>query len=1172
MIRLLLTLSCLLLGFNAAQASPTSGFPQYPSLSPDGSMTVFSLGGDLWSVPTGGGHAERLTSNESSELRSSFSPDGGLLAFESNRNGATSIHVMPVEMRGQRLVPTGPIRRVVTSDRNQYLSGFTPDGESILFWGYREPSLFRESGMYRAPLDGGAIVPLTSAKGDAPRMTDNQLVFSRGGAPMERPRYRGSSNQDIWSMNLADGSFTRLTEGKANDSHAFPLPNGDVLFISSRDGQNNLWRLPAGAGEDSLVQITSRTPANDQTTIGHGIRDLAVSGDGSTAVFAEWDQLHRVNLDQSGNPTTRIDLRVNPDQSRPSTRTQRLDNEVDEAVLHPSGEAMAVVARGQLLVRNVEDDHPTKLITADHARDRWISFSPDGDKLYFTSDRSGHEGIWAATVTLSRADLEPEEEADGETEGEGTGEGDTEKPKDESSDETVNEQTEESSNQNATKASSESVDESTDADGASEAGDDEDEKKEKKDKKNESGKRWAEALRFEIAPVVVNEHANHHPMPSPDGRYLIYMRDRGDVHLLDLATGEDRLLMNEWWPPEIQWASDSRHIIYAKLDLDFNSDIWLMDVNDPEGATNLTRHPDLDESPRMSDDGKVVIFRSDRNQIGGSNAYDVYRIFLDETLAGLSDWERTKHFEETAKAAGKKKILDIVDLEEEHEPSDALEFSNLDTAWNRADRLTSFEGGEDDLLLSPGGDAILFTADIDGTQGLYKVDAMGEGRKRLTTGSVGDLRMIPTGKTISYISGGNAKTMPMKGGSSKTIGIDADAEIMMSEEQAQKFDETSRLFGRWFYHPDMKGLDWDATTDRYRELAMTTRTPQAFNRVVDMLFGEVDASHTGIYGGGGFSTSVDPIGYLGISTRPVPGGYEVTEVLEKSPAAHPESELLVGDIILGVNDITFSESRDEDPSIDLSKAMNGTRNKETILEISRDGEDHTMLIEPISWSAWNGLAYQDELRRNREMVDELSDGKLGYLHIRSMNMPSVHQFEHQLYAAAHGKDGLVIDVRNNGGGWTTDVLLASLTAPVHASTIPRGVAWEDAPKEAYPRDRRLIYAWSKPIVVLANEHSFSNAEIFTHAIQNTDRGTVVGEETYGGVISTGSFRLIDGSRVRRPFRGWRLPDGTDMEARGAVPDIRVQRTPADEAEGKDRQLEVAVEELGKRIQSDQADG
>ncbi|MCH2153666.1 MAG: S41 family peptidase, partial [Phycisphaerales bacterium] len=433
---------------------------------------------------------------------------------------------------------------------------------------------------------------------------------------------------------------------------------------------------------------------------------------------------------------------------------------------------------------------------------------------------------------------------------------------------------------------------------------------------------------------------------------------------------------------------------------------------------------------------------------------------------------------------------------------------------------------------------------------------------------VSDLRRNVAGTTLSYVSGGKAKTVPSKGGSAKTYAVDADTIVIVSEEQGQKFDEAARLFGRWFYHPDLKGLDWETISQRYGQLARTTRTPQAFNRIVRQLFGEVDGSHTGISGGGGFSASIDPIGYLGIMTRPVPGGYEITEVLEGSPAAHADSRLAVGEIITSVNDAAVAPDADSMPDTDLSRAMSGTRGREILLELStpseEEGQENTTrmtLITPISWSSWNTLAYEDEIRRNQGMVEEASDGRLGYLHIRSMNMPSVHEFEHQLYAAAHGKEGLVIDVRNNGGGWTTDVLLTSLTAPVHASTIPRGVAWEDAPSDAYPRDRRLIYAWSKPIVVLANEHSFSNAEIFTHAIKNAGRGRVVGEETYGGVISTGSFRLIDGSFVRRPFRGWRLPDGTDMENNGAVPDIRVERTPADEASGEDRQLQTAIDDL-----------
>jgi len=121
------------------------------------------------------------------------------------------------------------------------------------------------------------------------------------------------------------------------------------------------------------------------------------------------------------------------------------------------------------------------------------------------------------------------------------------------------------------------------------------------------------------------------------------------------------------------------------------------------------------------------------------------------------------------------------------------------------------------------------------------------------------------------------------------------------------------------------------------------------------------------------------------------------------------------------------------------------------------------------------------------------------------------------------------------------------------------------PHDAYPRDRRLIYAWNRPINVLINENSFSNAEIFAHAIKTTGRGPLIGTQTFGGVISTGGFRLIDGTFIRQPFRGWYLPDGTDMESHGAVPDVPVDITPADEAAGRRPQLEAAVAELLTRL-------
>ena len=155
-------------------------------------------------------------------------------------------------------------------------------------------------------------------------------------------------------------------------------------------------------------------------------------------------------------------------------------------------------------------------------------------------------------------------------------------------------------------------------------------------------------------------------------------------------------------------------------------------------------------------------------------------------------------------------------------------------------------------------------------------------------------------------------------------------------------------------------------------------------------------------------------------------------------------------------------------------------------------------------------------------------------------------------------------MRDNGGGWTTDILLASLTAPRHAYTVPRGADPKSVPPDAYPRDRRLIYGYDRPITVLINQNSYSNAEIFPHAIKTIGRGKLVGTPTFGAVISTGGTGLIDGTFVRLPFRGWYLPDGTDMEKHPAVPDIDVPVSPEDEVAGKDPQIEAAVKELLER--------
>jgi tricorn protease len=302
-------------------------------------------------------------------------------------------------------------------------------------------------------------------------------------------------------------------------------------------------------------------------------------------------------------------------------------------------------------------------------------------------------------------------------------------------------------------------------------------------------------------------------------------------------------------------------------------------------------------------------------------------------------------------------------------------------------------------------------------------------------------------------------------------------------------------------------------------------------------------------------------------------GLRIRDVLPNGPAAREESRLQAGEVILEI------DGRPVDPGRDLAEILNGDLKRDIRLAV-RDGvptghklpplegdeppaerDTRDVVLRPISYSQARSLLYDKWLDDNRQQVERLSSGQLGYLHIRAMNMSSFWEFERQLYHVGYGKDGLVIDVRENGGGSTTDRLLTALTQPEHAITVPRGGG------PGYPQSRRVYATWSKPIVVLCNQNSFSNAEIFSHAIKGLGRGRLVGVPTAGGVISTGAVRVMDIGLLRLPFRGWFVRGtGEDMELNGAVPDVIVWPEPGELPAGRDRQLEKAVELLREDVQ------
>jgi len=280
--------------------------------------------------------------------------------------------------------------------------------------------------------------------------------------------------------------------------------------------------------------------------------------------------------------------------------------------------------------------------------------------------------------------------------------------------------------------------------------------------------------------------------------------------------------------------------------------------------------------------------------------------------------------------------------------------------------------------------------------------------------------------------------------------------------------------------------------------------------------------------------------------------------LAKSPASQKRSLILAGEVLLKI------DGKDLHPDTDPSTVLNGAPERDISLQVqAADGKQRSVTLRPITFSTARALLYPKWIKDNRAAVDQLSKGSLGYLHISAMDDASFQKFQEELYAAGAGKQGLVIDVRENGGGSTADHLLTALTPPLHSVTIPRG-----GDQRGYPQDRLIYATWSKPIIVLCNQNSFSNAEIFSHAVKLLKRGQLVGVPTAGGVISTGAAPIMDVGTIRVPFRGWYgLVSGQDMELNGAKPDHLLWPQPGDLPKGKDDQLTKAIELLLKDVQT-----
>ncbi|MBV6644448.1 MAG: PD40 domain-containing protein, partial [Cyclobacteriaceae bacterium] len=618
-----------------------------------------------------------------------------------------------------------------------------------------------------------------------------------------------------------------------------------------------------------------------------------------------------------------------------------------------------------------------------------------------------------------------------------------------------------------------------------------------------------------------------------------------------------KVLLNGWSTPAgLAWSPDSKWLAYGLSDLDFNQEVFIQKADNSNKAINVSMHPKWDGNPVWSPDGSKLGFVSQRNNGDG----DVWFAWLKQ-----EDWERTRE---------EWKRDDPKDNHNETEKNDIR--IDPDNIHERLVQVTGFAGNEGDFVISKDGETFYFSnardwrRDYTVERNLYAIKWDGKDKKEILGGNKNPTALALSGDgdyVFASTNGGKVMRIKAKDGKAETLAVKSKIKANYVQEREQIFEEAWRALNEGFYDPLFHGQDWQSLKEQYKPLALSASTKEDFQFIVNLMLGQLNASHMGLRRGENQKeTQKEVTGRIGVTGKNLKkGGFEITSVLPSGPAAKESSQLFVGDIVQRVNGESIQ------PSTNFYGLFVDQVETPVLLEVNRvKGKTEEVVIWPLkSLNAQLYKAWTDERKR---LTEEFSDGRLGYIHIEGMNWRSFERFERELMAAGYGKEGVVIDVRFNGGGWTTDYLMAVLNVRQHAYTIPRGAAdnlQADNKKfvSHYPFGERLpLASWTKPSIALCNANSYSNAEIFSHAFKTLDIGTLVGIPTFGAVISTGGWRLVDGSTIRMPFRAWYVKaTGENMELGPAVPDIIIDNSPDCKAKKKDEQLQRAVTQLLSEI-------